>query len=109
MPFARRFSDGPLHGAALNTSIILDVSMKGQCTPKAAAQTGAQAAPERIYRFSPKAVIIAGPPAGGEGQLPGILAEATRQGFKPMCNIPSHRTQSCIGPRRILHMARKES
>ncbi|XXJ18709.1 hypothetical protein ACR42D_03980 [Desulfovibrio caledoniensis] len=83
--------------------------MKEQCTPKAAAQTGAQAAPERIYRFSPKVVIIAGPPAGGEGQLPVIIAEATRQGFKLMRNIPSHRTQSCIGPRRILHMARKES
>ncbi|OIQ50754.1 Zeta toxin [Pseudodesulfovibrio hydrargyri] len=44
----------------------------------------------------------------GESQLPVIIAEATRQGFKLMRNIPSHRTQSCIGPRRILHMARKE-
>jgi cytidylate kinase len=45
----------------------------------------------------------------GESQLPVIIAEATRQGFKLVRNIPSHRTQSCIGPRRILHMARKES
>lgn len=45
----------------------------------------------------------------GESQLPVIIAEATRQGFKLMRNIPSHRTQSCIGPRRILHMARKEA
>ncbi|WP_319581803.1 methyltransferase domain-containing protein [uncultured Pseudodesulfovibrio sp.] len=45
----------------------------------------------------------------GESQLPVIIAEATRQGFKLIRNLPSHRTQSCIGPRRILHMARKES
>jgi cytidylate kinase len=45
----------------------------------------------------------------GESQLPVIIAEATRQGFKLVRNIPSHRTQSCIGPRRILHMARKEA
>ncbi|MGE4424260.1 MAG: methyltransferase domain-containing protein [Pseudodesulfovibrio sp.] len=45
----------------------------------------------------------------GESQLPVIIAEATRQGFKLRRNIPSHRTQSCIGPRRILHMARKEA
>jgi cytidylate kinase len=44
----------------------------------------------------------------GESQLPVIIAEATRQGFKLARNIPSHRTQSCIGPRRILHMVRKE-
>ncbi|WP_338669591.1 methyltransferase domain-containing protein [Pseudodesulfovibrio methanolicus] len=45
----------------------------------------------------------------GESQLPVIIAEATRQGFKLARNIPSHRTQSCIGPRRILHMVRKEA
>ncbi|EGB16218.1 hypothetical protein DND132_3015 [Pseudodesulfovibrio mercurii] len=45
----------------------------------------------------------------GEDQLPVIIAEATRQGFKLRRNIPSHRQQSCIGPRRILHMARREA
>jgi len=40
----------------------------------------------------------------GESQLPFIIAEGTRQGFKLMRNIPSHRQQSCIGPRRVLHM-----
>jgi cytidylate kinase len=44
----------------------------------------------------------------GESQLPVIIAEATRQGFKLKRNLPSHRQQSCIGPRRILHMARRE-
>ena len=43
----------------------------------------------------------------GEQQLPVIIGEGTRQGFKLRRNIPSHRTQSCIGPRRILHMVRK--
>lgn len=44
----------------------------------------------------------------GESQLPFIIAEGTRQGFKLQANIPSHRQQSsCIGPRRVLHMARK--
>ncbi|BDQ34947.1 methyltransferase domain-containing protein [Pseudodesulfovibrio portus] len=45
----------------------------------------------------------------GESQLPFIIAEGTRQGFKLRRNIPSHRHQSCIGPRRVLHMARKEA
>jgi len=45
----------------------------------------------------------------GESQLPFIIAEGTRQGFKLRRNIPSHRRQSCIGPRRVLHMARKEA
>ena len=45
----------------------------------------------------------------GEGQLPVIIGEATRQGFKLRRNLPSHRQQSCIGPRRILHLARREA
>lgn len=44
----------------------------------------------------------------GESQLPVIIAEGTCQGFKLKRNIPSHRQQSCIGPRRMLHMARKK-
>jgi len=44
----------------------------------------------------------------GESQLPVIIGEGTRQGFKLKRNIPSHRQQSCIGPRRVLHMVRQE-
>lgn len=44
----------------------------------------------------------------GESQLPIIIGEGTRQGFKLKRNIPSHRQQSCIGPRRVLHMVRQE-
>jgi len=43
----------------------------------------------------------------GESQLPVIISEGTRQGFKLKRNIPSHRQHSCIGPRRILHLARQ--
>ena len=42
----------------------------------------------------------------GQSQLPVIIGEGVRQGFKLLKNIPSHRTQSCIGPRRLLHMAK---
>nr|WP_321512845.1 methyltransferase domain-containing protein [uncultured Pseudodesulfovibrio sp.] len=45
----------------------------------------------------------------GESQLPVIIGEGTRQGFKLKRNIPSHRQQSCIGPRRVLHMVRQEN
>ena len=49
--------------------------MKEQCTPKADAKAGEQAAPERIYRFSPKVVIIAGPPAAGKSYAARKLAD----------------------------------
>ncbi|NDV18538.1 methyltransferase domain-containing protein [Pseudodesulfovibrio sp. JC047] len=45
----------------------------------------------------------------GESQLPVILGEGTRQGFSLASNLPSHRYQSCIGPRRVLHMVRQET
>ncbi|MBI9079248.1 MAG: class I SAM-dependent methyltransferase [Pseudodesulfovibrio sp.] len=43
----------------------------------------------------------------GESQLSVIISESVRQGFKLKRNIPSHRQQSCIGPRRVLHMERQ--
>lgn len=42
----------------------------------------------------------------GESQLPFIESQGVLQGFKIKTNIPSHRVQSCIGPRRVLHMVR---
>lgn len=56
---------------------------------------------ENMFRHCSECVLEV-----GQSQLPVIIGEGTRQGFKLLRNIPSHRTQSCIGPRRLLHMTR---
>lgn len=75
MPELRRFSDGPPQIAAFNVLNELDLHMKEQRASNATPKTGKQPAPLRVYRFSPKVIIIAGPPASGKSYAARKLAD----------------------------------